>query len=234
MEGCCMDQGRTHYILSWVLIRGLFPITHIQQVVFVPQLVADARGHTKWTVRYEAVHLLVLRLESNQPVLGSVFTLQQVQEVYLFYRYSHWNYQSICFEVCLVRGENRTHADSGGKAVQLILQARIICVFTQIFIGRPWFQMFAPEHSLLYPPHTEGPHLFAAPPPPKMTCNMSDQWQPHDPVGNKGYEVWQRCASWSPSSCLFLQAMGEPDWGEKRDPDIDFGGGNLLAPQGIA
>lgn len=80
-----------------------------------------------------------------------------------------------------------------------------------------------------YPTDTEGLTLSQ---PPTMPCNMSDQWHQNDPVGNKGYEVWQQCARWSPSSCLFLQAMGSQTEEWKSDLYIDFGGGKFVGPSG--
>lgn len=60
-----------------------------------------------------------------------------------------------------------------------------------------------------------------------MPCNMHDQWQQANPVGNKGYEVWQQCARWSPSSCLFLQAMESQNDEWKSDPYMDFVEGEI-------
>ena len=88
---------------------------------------------------------------------------------------------------------------------------------------------FCAQHTL-WPAHTEG---LTHSQPPTMPCNMSDQWHRHDPVGNKGYEVWQQCARWSPSSCLFLQAMGSQTEEWKSDPYIDSGGGKFVGPSGI-
>lgn len=86
------------------------------------------------------------------------------------------------------------------------------------------------------PSPRQGPESFHATPPHNVLA-MSDQWQQqHDPVGNKGYEVWQQCASWSPSSCLFLQAMGKQSEKWKNDPYIDFrvggGGEDFVGPSG--
>ena len=69
--------------------------------------------------------------------------------------------------------------------------------------------------------------------PPQCLANAPDQWQQYDPVGNKGYEVWQWCAHWSPSSCLFLQATGSQTEEWKSDPYIDFGGGKFVGPSGV-
>lgn len=99
------------------------------------------------------------------------------------------------------------------------------------FIHWLWFQMLASAHNTCHAlPTQRCPSPFQ---PPTTPHNMSDQWQQPDPVGNKGYEVWQWCARWSPSSCLFLQAMGSQTEEWKSGQYIDFRGGEFVSPSGI-
>lgn len=100
-----------------------------------------------------------------------------------------------------------------------------------VFIHCLWIQMLASKHNTCGALPTQ--RCPAPSQPPTTPCNMSDQWQQQDPVGNKGYEVWQWCARWSPSSCLFLQVMGSQTEEWKSDQYIDFGGGKFVSPSGI-
>jgi len=91
------------------------------------------------------------------------------------------------------------------------------------------FQSLTGSNSRCCPNHT----AWLIHSPSKMPWNASDQWQrQRDPVGNKGYEVWQQRARWSPSSCLFLQVMGSHTEEWKSDPYIDFAREKFVVPSG--
>lgn len=75
----------------------------------------------------------------------------------------------------------------------------------------------------LAPCTSRHPHKGAwvpSPWPPTVPPDAPDQWRQADPVGNKGYEVWQWRAHWSPFILFISPGDGKSGRGARKQADI--------------
>lgn len=158
------------------------------------------------------------------------------------YSWNNWNFWIVMVKLlsyktytsviklksCCCKGENKMMRHSPELAW---IDPELWHALSIFFFLSHWFHMLVSKHNTYSTFATLCAWLIHNPS--TMPCNMSDQWQQHDPVGNKGYEVWQQRAHRSPSSCLVLQAKESQTEEWKSDPHIDFGRGEICwAPLG--